>query len=255
MIAKQTVKINTTTKSLLSPNWTMLLLILIAVSFYGLAAATPQPIIYDTDHGPFIDDIFALGLLLNSRDLIDMKVILTTSEQPDLSAICVSAQLFKSEVSGIPVAMGETLPPYEERGGMCAVPGLLKIDMEPECREVYETTEEAGVIEDGVAYAAKLIEESGRDDWWYILVGGQTSLKRLIEEYPEAASKIETLIIMAGNWCSGFDPYPDVSAPTDETVRIHVAQRMHVTFINFVRLILTLFTFLPCSLCFMGILL
>ena len=222
------------TKSLSSSmNCTMLLLILITVSFYASAAATPQPIIYDTDHGPFIDDIFALGLLLNSRDLIDTKVILTTSEQPDLSAICVSAQLFKSEVSGIPVAMGETLPPYEERGGMCAVPGLLKIDMEPECREVYETTEEAGVIEDGVAYAAKLIEESGRDDWWYVLVGGQTSLKRLIEEYPEAASKIETLIIMAGNWCSGFDPYPDVSAPTDETVRIHVAQRMHLSFINF----------------------
>lgn len=219
-----TVKIATMTKSLSSSNWTMLLLLSFAVSFFVSAAAEPQPIIYDTDHGPFIDDIFALGLLLNSRDLIDMKVILTTSEQPDLSAICVSAQLFKSEVDGIPVGMGETLPPYEDRGGVCAVPGLLGFGMEPECREVYETTEEAGVIEDGVAYAAGLIEESDRADWWYVLVGGQTSLKRLIEEYPEAASKIETLIIMAGNWCSGFDPYPDVSAPTDETVRVHVIQ-------------------------------
>lgn len=27
-----------------------------------------QPIIYDTDYGPFIDDVFALGLLANSDD-------------------------------------------------------------------------------------------------------------------------------------------------------------------------------------------
>jgi hypothetical protein len=46
---------------------------------------------------------------------------------------------------------------------------------------------------------ANMITESGRDDWWYIVVGGQTCLKALIENYPEAASKIDTLIVMAGN--------------------------------------------------------
>ena len=51
----------------------------------------------------------------------------------------------------------------------------------------------------------------------YLVVGGQTSLRDLITNYAEAAAKIDTLIVMAGNWCSDFEPYPDVLAPTDET--------------------------------------
>lgn len=159
---------------------------------------TPRPLIFDTDHGPFIDDIFALGLLLNSRDLVDLQLIIGTSNQPDLSAICIAAQLNMSGVDNIPVAMGENLPPYEERGGMCAIPGIMGFGIESACRKVYNTTNEAGIIEDGVASAAQLIEESERDDWLYLVVGGQTSLKRLILEFPEAASKIETLVVMGG---------------------------------------------------------
>jgi hypothetical protein len=39
----------------------------------------------------------------------------------------------------------------------------------------------------------------------------------MIEQYPDAAAAIGTLIVMAGNWCAGFEPYPNVMAPTDET--------------------------------------
>jgi inosine-uridine nucleoside N-ribohydrolase len=59
--------------------------------------------------------------------------------------------------------------------------------------------------------------KSDRNDWWYLAIGGQTTLKTLTEKYPEAAKKIETIVIEGGNWCGGFDPYPDVTAPTDET--------------------------------------
>jgi inosine-uridine nucleoside N-ribohydrolase len=160
--------------------------------------ASPQPLIFDTDHGPFIDDIYALGLLLNSRDLIDLKLIMGTSNQPDLSAICIAAQLNMSGISDIPVVIGEKLPPYEDRGGMCAIPGIMGFGIESACKKVYNSTHEAGVIQDGVEYAAKLIEDSGKNDWWYLVVGGQTSLKRLILEFPEAASKIDTLVVMGG---------------------------------------------------------
>ncbi len=62
------------------------------------------------------------------------------------------------------------------------------------------------------------MESSARDDWWYIVVvGGQTSLRKLVEEYPSAAAKMSTLIVMGGNWCSDFEPYPGVMAPVDET--------------------------------------
>lgn len=101
------------------------------------------------------------------------------------------------------------------------IPGILGFGIEPACRAAFNETDPADIIEDGVAYAAELIMESGRDDWWYLVVGGQTSLRRLITEFPEAASKIGTLIVMAGNWCADFEPYPGVMAPTDETVCLY----------------------------------
>jgi Inosine-uridine preferring nucleoside hydrolase len=39
----------------------------------------------------------------------------------------------------------------------------------------------------------------------------------LIDKYPGAAAKIDTLVVMGGNFCVGYEPYPDVMAPTDET--------------------------------------
>jgi inosine-uridine nucleoside N-ribohydrolase len=171
-----------------------------------------QPTIFDTDYGPFIDDVFALGLLVNSADLIDLKLVITTSENPELSAKCVAKHLNLSGRSDIPTAIGSAFPPYAERGSVCAIPGLVGFALESECQDV-----DLPLIDNGMEYMANMITESGRDDWWYIVVGGQTSLKALIENYPEAASKIDTLIVMAGNWCSDFEPYPDVMAPTDET--------------------------------------
>lgn len=97
----------------------LLLLLLAAITGVPVTKAQ-QPLIYDSDHGPFIDDIFALGLLLNSADLIDMQLVLGTSEQPELSATCIAAQIKMSGMEGmVPVAMGEELPPYEDRGSVC----------------------------------------------------------------------------------------------------------------------------------------
>jgi inosine-uridine nucleoside N-ribohydrolase len=191
-----------------------ILLIIASLVDHASVDALKQPLILDSDYGPFIDDVFALGLLINSRDMIDMKFIIATSEQPELSAKCMAAQLKLSGVTDIPVAVGSSFPAYEERGSVCAIPGILGFAMEPECLKFSNGTT---VIDNGVEYMAKMILESGIDNWWYLVVGGQSSLKALIEFYPEAAAKIDTLIVMAGNWCADFFPYPDVMAPTDET--------------------------------------
>eukprot|EP01083_Nonionella_stella_P149082 472994_1 len=66
----------------------------------------PQPVIFDTDYGPFIDDTFALALLLNSGDLLDLKYIVGTSELPDLSSKCISQHLDLAGRSDIPVGSG-----------------------------------------------------------------------------------------------------------------------------------------------------
>lgn len=114
--------------------------------------------------------------------------------------------------SDIPVGAGQNFPPYNQRGGVCAVPGLVGFALESVCSDV-----DLPIHENGTEAMAKMIMESGRNDWWYIVVTGQSTLKALIDSYPLAASKIDTLIVMGGDWCSGFEPYPDVLSPVDET--------------------------------------
>jgi inosine-uridine nucleoside N-ribohydrolase len=138
--------------------------------------------------------VFALGLLINSADLLDTKMVITTSEQPELSAKCVWEHVRLSQLEyDIPVGIGRELPPYEQRASVCGIPGLVGFALEGECSDV-----DADLIPDGVAAMAEMIMVSDRDDWWYIAIGGQTSLMALIVEYPEAAARIETLIVMGG---------------------------------------------------------
>lgn len=113
--------------TMLSPTISLLLLLTAATNLLPNAAAVNQPpTILDTDYGSFIDDIFAVGLLLQSTDVLDPKLILTTSEEPEWSANCVSEQISRSDLGfDIPVAIGETLPPYSERGAVCGIPGLV----------------------------------------------------------------------------------------------------------------------------------
>lgn len=178
---------------------------------------SPPPTILDTDFGSFIDDIFAVGLLIQSNDVLDPRLIISTAEQPELSAKCVWEQVRRSELDyDIPIAIGEPLPPYSERGSVCGVPGLIGFALEDTCKDVVIPPDQP-LIENGVEYMASMLIESNRTDWTYIVIGGQTSLMTLIRDYPEAAEAIENLVVMGGNFCTGFDPYPDVTAPVDET--------------------------------------
>jgi inosine-uridine nucleoside N-ribohydrolase len=178
----------------------------------GKGKGGAQPIILDSDYGPFIDDVFALGLLLNSGDLLDLKYVLATSEDSALSAGCITGHLDLAQRLDVPVGVGAPFPDYSVRGGVCAIPGLIGFALEGICG-----SSTLPYDDDGIAAVAKMIMDSDRDDWWYLVVGGQSSVKVLVEMYPEAAAKIETLIVMGGNFCADFQPYPDVDAPTDET--------------------------------------
>ena len=158
------------------------------------------------------EKVFALGLLVNSNDIFDLQYVITTSENPDLSAKCVTKHLDLSNHGQIAVGVGTPFPDYSLRGGICAIPDLIGFALEAECQNVTLPYSDTG-IED----VAALLMESNRTDWWYIVVGGQSSLRTLVEEYPEAMKKVDTLMVMGGNWCGGYEPYPDVLAPTDET--------------------------------------
>lgn len=198
----------------------ILLLLVTAINYVSMTVAyeyNPPPTILDTDYGSFIDDIFAVGLLLQSTDVLDPKLILTTAEEPEWSANCVTDQIARSDLSfEVPVAIGETLPPYSERGTVCGVPGLIGFALKDTCASK-ANPEVPPPIPNGVAHAASMLMESERTDWTYIAVGGQTSLQKLIRDFPKALDKVQTLVVMGGNWCTGFDAYPDVPTPTAET--------------------------------------
>lgn len=185
---------------------------IVLIFILAAVANSRQPLIFDTDYGPFIDDVFALGLILNSGDLLHLKYVLTTSDNPSLSAKCVTKHLNLAKRSDIRVGAGTSFPDYSMRGGVCAVPGLIAFTLKDTCGNSTLPHDA-----DGVSAVAKMIMDSGRSDWMYIVVGGQSSVKSLVDLYPAAASKIETLIVMGGNFCGGFQPYPGVDAPTDET--------------------------------------
>lgn len=138
--------------------------------------------------------------------------MVTTSEDPVLSAKCVAKHLDLARRSDIPVGAGAPFPPYKQRGGVCAVPGFMGFALKSVCSNV-----DLPILENGIEAMVKMIMESDRDDWWYIVTTGQSTVKTLVKSYPEAAKKIDTLIVMGGDWCSGFEPYPEVFSPVDET--------------------------------------
>jgi len=170
-----------------------------------------QKVILDTDYGHFVDDVFALGLIANSDDLLDLQYVITSGEHPERGAPCAAKHLSLANRGDVPVGVGRAPPNKAERGYPCKV--NLGFSLGDRCDEGLEENVDA----DGVAAVAELLNGSDSDDWWYIVLGGQTTLRALVDDYPEAASKISTLVVMGGNWCAGFDPYPGVSAPTDET--------------------------------------
>lgn len=122
-----------------------------------------------------------MGLLLQSTDVLDPRLILTTSEEPEWSANCVSEQISRSDLDfDVPVAIGETLPPYSERGTVCGIPGLIGFALYDTCAKANPKLPKP--IPNGVEYAASMMIESDRSDWTYIAIGGQTSLQKLIRD-------------------------------------------------------------------------
>jgi hypothetical protein len=63
---------------------------------------TPQqrPTILDTDYGPFVDDGFALGLALQAPDVFDLKMVMATSIEVKLSAMCMAEHIRLARRSG-----------------------------------------------------------------------------------------------------------------------------------------------------------
>eukprot|EP00536_Pseudo-nitzschia_multiseries_P006153 jgi/Psemu1/286270/fgenesh1_pg.128_\ len=151
------------------------------------------------------------------------QLIVTTSERPDWSASCVAHQIQRSSSllsSSSSLSLGNNN--NNNNNHNIRIP-VVAID------GTSTSTGAIAILPDGVRHAAAMIEASDRTDWVYIVVGGQSSLEALIrydnsEEHNDEGhdnghghdndqgqghskgsilAKIEHLVIMGGNWCTG----------------------------------------------------
>jgi len=172
----------------------------------------PKPLIYDTDYGAFIDNIFALGLLVNSHDLIDLRYVITSGDYSDLGSSCVGKYLGVTERLDIRVGKGEaTRLNFTLNEGNKTISTNVTNTLNEFCNE---DGPKAEVDKDGVVEVASMLERSDRDDWVYLLVGGASTLKTLIQNHPVAASKLSTLVVMTGDWCE-YKKYPKMDVKSD----------------------------------------
>jgi hypothetical protein len=86
-------------------------------------------------------------------------MVVTTSENPTLSAKCVRKHLDLAGRSDIPVAIGSEFPDYSLRSGVCGIPGLVGFALQAECEDV-----DLPLLENGVEVMVEVIMESSRDD-------------------------------------------------------------------------------------------
>ena len=102
--------------------------------FSALISAKPVPVIFDTDIGSDIDDVFALSLILKSPEL-DLKLITTVSGDTHYRAKVAAKFLQISKRTDIPVAPGrhaqasaEFLRPWINDFSTTTYPGDIKQD-------------------------------------------------------------------------------------------------------------------------------
>jgi inosine-uridine nucleoside N-ribohydrolase len=165
----------------------------------------------DTDYGPFVDDGFALGLALQANDVFDLQMVMATSIEVDLSAKCMAEHVNLAGHPEVIVGQGASTKNVT-RAGVCALDALVGFALRDKCINVTHPFEQ-----DGVKAAAERIMDSNRDDWVYITTGPTTSVRALKEQFPEAAEKIDMMVVMGSNFCDEYEPYVGVPAPVQET--------------------------------------
>jgi len=170
-----------------------------------------RPTILDTDYGPFVDDGFALGLALQAPDVFDLQMVMATSIEVKLSAMCMAEHIRLAERPEVMVGMGASTKNVS-RAGVCALYDLVGFALKDKC-----INSTAPFEEDGVKAAADLILKSNQSDWVYITTGSVTSVRALQERFPDAAKQIDVMVVMGSNFCDEYEPYVGIPAPVQET--------------------------------------
>jgi inosine-uridine nucleoside N-ribohydrolase len=196
----------------------------ICVVLFGtisLSAADKRPVLIDTDIGGDIDDAFALALAVASPEIElvgvttvgkgdkrDPFVRYISTDRDEDRAWLVCRFFTQVGLKDIPVAAGAEPQP------------LSPIDWQIQYRRhpaaVYNRTLKP-VKESAVELMTKLAKE--REGLTIIVLGPLTNVARFIKEQPEAAKRLQQIVVMGGSIAVGYDgkpkPEPEWNIKTD----------------------------------------
>jgi inosine-uridine nucleoside N-ribohydrolase len=184
-------------------------------------AATPVPIVFDTDMGNDVDDALALAMLhsFESRGECRLIAVTITKDNP-WSAVYVDLVNTFYGRARIPVGMVKGSGITPNNSPMIQVPAERK---RPDGSFVYPRRIASGAeAPDSVALLRRVLAAEGDGTVVIVQVGFSTNLARLLDSAPDAASplsgrdlalrKVRLLSMMAGNFA---EAKPEFNVQTD----------------------------------------
>lgn len=153
--------------------------------------SAPRPVIIDTDIGSDIDDNFAIGFALQSSAYLDVKLIVTCTDDTTARAKILGKLLTIAGEDKVPIGIG-----YANKNN---TPHTLW----NWAKDFNLSDYKGGVFEDGVDQMAKIILSSDTlvD---IIAIGPMTNFPLLLQRYPDVVKKAR-IRAMAGSIYRGYD--------------------------------------------------
>ena len=161
-----------------------------ATGCLSFSTQTKQPVIIDTDIGSFDDDPVAIALAL-SRPELDVKLVITCSDDTTVRARIAAKYLTLLGRDDIPVGIGDKSP---STGNHAFWPWADGFDISSYKGKVYT---------DGIAQMADIILNSSTPVD-IIAIGPMTNFPRLLKMYPDVV-KNARIRAMAGSVYKGYD--------------------------------------------------
>lgn len=160
--------------------------------------ATPQPLIIDTDIGSFYDDFMALALAVKSPS-VDVKLVVTCTDNTTARAKIAAKLLTLFGRSDIPIGIGVQNE------------NVTKHPLFGWAEDFDLSTYEGGILQDGVAGMAKVIQNS-ISPVDILLIGPMTNFPQLLSQYPDVVKN--SRVKVSGG--SIFKGYGNSSQPAAE---------------------------------------
>ena len=170
--------------------------------FSALTSAKPLHVIFDTDVGSDIDDLFALSLILKSPEL-DLKLITTVSGDTRYRAIVAAKFLQTAGRTDIPVATG----PAAEATAEFLRPWITG----------YDVTDYPGVINNDAVDSMIALLKAADEPVTIIVAGPVSNVATVLKQAPELAAKMR-VVGMQGSIYKGYrggEPVAEYNVASD----------------------------------------